>query len=433
MLGAANGQIFRLVDITLIILIEAVPAVGTAADQLVFQLSAVVPTLLIVVPAGDRAVCRVGQLPPQGALILLRLGKVIDAAGGLHIVKRLQEQSPAENAAGRAILHGVVPSGATVQAHLLEGQPDFLAGIAAHPADETAGGIFVGVQILVAGGGFHAVHVQGTVAAQAVNQQGLFRRTGADPDSRQIHILDRQIHPGIDGTAGEGAAAQGSRAGGTASHSAGQFQSVYVQALVFIRRLAATKNTGVHLIVLAGGLPQRLVVRARLEAVHGIIIEGNGRILDGGIVDKRGGVEGIAAQVDLIGNHKAPGLCGKILAQAVFAVVVGIPKHQLRRGVHGTQIGAFADDPGFGVGTQCVPVGIQIIVVPGLSVDPGSSQLRLVGIAAGSVDKGMTGKGNGHNAVVVCGLVAAHDFVKILGAADIHGSALGLVSVLPDF
>ena len=45
----------------------------------------------------------------------------------------------------------------------------------------------------------------------------------------------------------------------------------------------------------------------------------------------------------------------------------------------------------------------------------------------------MAGKGNGHNAVVVCGLVAAHNFVKILGAADIHGSALGLVSVLPDF
>ena len=432
-LGAANGQIFRLVDITCVILIEAVPAVGTAADQFVFQLSAVVPTLLIVVPAGDRAVCRVGQLPPQGALILLRLGKVIDAAGGLHIVKGLQEQSPAENAAGRAILHGVVPSGAAIQAHLLEGQPDFLAGIAAHPADETAGGIFVGVQILVAGGGFHAVHVQGTVAAQAVNQQGLFRRTGADPDSRQIHILDRQIHPGIDGTAGEGAAAQGSRAGGTASHSAGQFQSVYVQILVFIRRLAAVENTGVHLIVLAVGLPQRLVVRARLEAVHGIIIEGNGRILDGGIVDKRGGVEGIAAQVDLLGNHKAPGLCGEILAQAVFAVVVGIPKHQLRCGVHGTQIGAVADDPGFGVGTQRVPVGIQIIVVPGLSVDPGSPQLRLIGIAAVSVDKGMAGKGNGHNAVVVCGLVAAHNFVKILGATDIHGSALGLVSVLPDF
>ena len=206
-LGAANGQIFRLVDITCVILIEAVPAVGTAADQFVFQLSAVVPTLLIVVPAGDRAVCGVGQLPAQGALILLRLGKVIDAAGGLHIVKGLQEQSPAENAAGSAIHRGVVPSGAAIQAHFLEGQPDFLAGIAAHPADETAGGIFVGVQILVAGGGFHAVHVQGTVAAQAVNQQGLFRRTGADPDSRQIHILDRQIHPGIDGTAGEWSAA----------------------------------------------------------------------------------------------------------------------------------------------------------------------------------------------------------------------------------
>ena len=185
--------------------------------------------------------------------------------------------------------------------------------------------------------------------------------------------------------------------------------------------------------MLAVGLPQRLVARTRLKTVHGIIIEGNGRVLDGGIVDKRSRVEGIAAQVDLLGNHKAPGLCGEILAQAAFAVVVGIPKHQLRRGVHSAQIGAFADDPGFGILAQRVPVGIQIIVVPGLSVDPGSPQLRPIGIAAGSVDEGMTGKGNGHNAVVVCGLVAAHNFVKILGAANIHGSALGLVSVLPDF
>ena len=435
MVGAANGQIFRLVDITLVIPIETVPAVGTAADQFVFQLSTVEPTLLIVVPAGDRAVCGVGQLPPQCAGILLRLGKVIDAAGSLHIVKGLQEQGPAENAAGSAIHLGVVPSGAAIQAHLLEGQPDFLAGIAAHPADQTAGGIFgaVGIQIVVAGGGFHAVHVQGAVAAQAVNQQGLFRRTGADPDTRQIHILDCQIHPGIDGTAGEGPAAQSSRAGGAASHCTGQFQSVYVQILVFIRGRAAVENTGVHLIMLAGGLPQRLVACARLETVHGIIIEGNGRIFDAGIVDKRGWIEGIAAQVDLPGDHKAPGLFGKILAQAVFAVVVGIPKHQLRRGVHGAQIGAVADDAGFGVIAQRVPVGIQIIVVPGLSVDPGSPQLRPVGIAVGSVDEGMTGKGNGHNAVVVCGLVAAHDFVKILRAANIHGSALGLVSVLPDF
>ena len=436
-LGAANGQIFQLVDITCVILIEAVPAVGTAANQLAFQLSTVVPTLLIVVPAVYVACGGVGQLLPQCAGFLLRLGKVIDAAGGgLHIVKGLQEQSPAENAAGSAIHRGVVPSGAAVQAHSLEGQPDFLAGSAAHLADQTAGGIFVGFQIVVAGGGFHAAHVQGAVAAQAVNQQGTHRvgiaRLFADSDSRQIHILDCQIHPVIDGTAGEGPAAQGSRAGGTASHCAGQFQSVYVQLLVFIRGRAAVENARVHLIMLAVGLPQRLVGCARLETVHGIIIEGDGRVLDGGIVDKRGGIEGIATQVDLPGNHKAL-LGGKIPPQVLFAIMVGIPKHQLTRVVHSAQIGAVDDGAGFGVIAQLVPVGIQIIVVPGLSVDPGSPQLRLIGIAFVSVDEGMARKGNGHNAVVVAGLVAAHNFVKILGAADIHGSALGLVSVLSDF
>ena len=163
---------FRLGDIAGILLEcggTVVSANGRAHIAAIFSVFPEEPVLFAVVSATDQAALCVGNLLPQGVVVISF--EIIHApAVGSAVAEGFQEQAPGEERGWPVFLPCLT------QAHIAEGQLDIVGIVVSGVANQAAGSLCtLGIAIRI---DRYAAEIQGSVAAQAANQQGSDRISG---------------------------------------------------------------------------------------------------------------------------------------------------------------------------------------------------------------------------------------------------------------